>query len=115
MKYSEIQSPYIRKKLEETSWENREYIHDLLKLYEWIRNPPQSLCSIAGCGHMQSRLHEDWLALLREYSEKAYQEHIEWEAENNRRRDKARKLRQAREEAERQAELEDWLKAGGKA
>ena len=31
-------SPFIIKKIKSTSWENRSYINDLLKIRNWIKN-----------------------------------------------------------------------------
>ena len=36
MKYSNIKSPFIKKQLKKTAWDNRSYIDDLIKLHEYM-------------------------------------------------------------------------------
>ena len=36
MKYSNIKSPFIKKQLKKTKWDNRSYIDDLVKLHEYM-------------------------------------------------------------------------------
>ena len=112
-KYSSVESPYIRSRIASTPFQDRKVIDDLIRLHKWIRCEPTTASSARAYGALRRRHHEAWLALLREYSEAEY---AAWIADHERaeREEQERLEREARqEEVREQAELEDWITAGG--
>lgn len=64
--YEGIQSPYIQEKLKQTSWEDRHYIDDLLRLEQFARKPHNSWASAIIFYNLRRMYQEEWVALLEE-------------------------------------------------
>ncbi len=117
MKYSNVDSAYIRKRISETNWEDRRVIDDLIRLREGILNPPTTASSARSWCPLRDRLHDEWLILLRECGEKYYQKEMERQRKQAIREATEReewKAKQLEEERRQREELADWLRAGGK-
>ena len=110
MKYSEIQSEYIKKKIQETSWSEHEKIDELICLYKYIRQPPVQYNSGWHFGYLKSHYAEEYLELLREFSLEAYQIEIAKLEEI-----KLKISKQAQIAEDKEIKLKhEWIKSGGK-
>ncbi len=113
-KYSTIDSPYIQSRIAVTPFEDRKIIDDLIRLHGWVRSEPTTATSARAYAIVRRRHHDAWVTLFREHSEDAY---AAWLTANER-AERQRQLRLERaeqeEEARTEAEMEDWLRAGGR-
>lgn len=66
MKYSEIKSPYIIKKLQGTTWENRNYIDDLISLHHYMIKGVSHYISANLFSDLKLRYQEEYLKLIQE-------------------------------------------------
>lgn len=64
--YEIITSDHIRGLLEKTSWDNHQYIDDLLQLAHYIINPPQSIAPGYQMNSLINRYRDDYKKLLHE-------------------------------------------------
>lgn len=110
MKYTEIQSEYIKKKIQETSWLEHEKIDELICLYKYIRRPPTQFNSGMHFNYLKNHYEEEYFELIREFSEAAYQLAIE---EKVNKKKKSIELAEMASKKETQLKQE-WIKSGGK-
>jgi len=113
-KYSDVDSPFIRKRIAETRWEDRGIIDDLITLYWWVRRAPTTASSARAYVMLRKRLHDEWVTLFREYSKEAYARWLQESERIARNHDRLRMRYEAAARAEEQAELEDWIRVGGR-
>lgn len=110
MKYTEIKSDYIKGRIAETAWDDRQHIDVLVDLLRFVTQEPTTAASVRLRGTLVERFPADWLALCREHSEELYREQRALREETIRARAKL-----ADEcEAEIASHKADWLKAGGR-
>ena len=117
MKYSNIKSPFIKKKLKKTAWDNRSYIDDLIKLYEYMTSGIKSWIAASLFSDLTYKYRKEYLELIKEDidlnpNEKRiimYPKHINDMIQRN------KKIRQWKKEELRKEKLKhkDWLKSGG--
>jgi len=112
-RYSNIDSAYIQDRIGSTAFEDRNLIDDLIRLHGWIRREPATASSARAYAVLRRRHHDAWVTLFREFSAEAYAAWIETNERAERNRQLRLELSEREEEARRQAELEDWLRAGG--
>jgi hypothetical protein len=67
-RYTNITSPYIKKRLWVTPWSKREYIDDLIRLHGFIQNPPRQFVAGWGFSMLRQKYPADYLELLKEES-----------------------------------------------
>ena len=118
MKYSNIKSPFIKKQLKKTAWDNRSYIDDLIKLYEYMTSGIKSWIAASLFSDLTYKYRKEYLELIKEDidlnpNEKRiimYPKHINDMIQRN------KKIRQWKKEELRKEKLihKDWLKSGGK-
>ena len=72
-KYTSSVSPFIIQKIKTTSWSNRTYINDLLKIRNWIINEPKGFISGQHFWHFRNKYPQEYLALLDEINPEKYQ------------------------------------------
>jgi hypothetical protein len=110
MEYSKIKSAYINNLLRQTSWDEHQKIDDLINLHRYIISHPRSFTSGMHYSHLMHKYDKEFLILLKEHSEIAY------EAEIKKRNSYHEKLiSEAQKEKEYiEKRKTDWLKAGGK-
>lgn len=109
MEYASTKSNYIKSLIKETSWQDHVKIDDLIKLHNYILNHPRSFVPGMHYTYLKQKYDNEFLILLREFSEQAYDTEI-----------KTRIAFRERciEDAKKAEELVEnqkinWLKAGG--
>ena len=112
-KYSDIESPYIRRRIVATAFEEREVIDDLVWLHQRIRSEPTGAFAAWAYDTLRKRHYGAWLELLREYDEDACADRLVSEEQDERRRRARCEQDQREEEVRARAVLEDWIRAGG--
>jgi hypothetical protein len=108
--YTDITSPYIKHKLQETAWKDHAYIDHLVALHTFIVKPPANHSSaVYFCG-LKHTYHVDYLQLLKETDHTRYKKAIK------RQKQEKEELSHIKSEAKQQNEQKylDWCKAGGK-
>jgi hypothetical protein len=108
-KYTSVTSPYIRKEMAETDWEDRNRIDDLIKLQRYITQPPRGYAAGMSFTWAKDRRKREYLELLREHSEEEYEKELARRRDEKRRRAECIK-QEVREE---RASHRDWIRAGG--
>jgi hypothetical protein len=108
-RYTNITSPYIKKRLSATPWSKREYIDDLIYLHRFIQNPPRQVVAGWGFSMLRQKYPSDYLELLKEESIEQYEEEIE---RLNADGEKMSKY-ESEEQREQDALRSDWIEAGG--
>ena len=66
MKYSKIKSPFIKKKLQNTSWENRKYIDDLIQLHKYMTKGINSWIAATLFSELTFKYEGEYLKLIDE-------------------------------------------------
>ena len=117
MKYSNIKSPFIKKQLKKTTWDNRSYIDDLLKLHEYMTSGIKSWVAASLFSDLTYKYCKEYLELIKEDIDlnpnekriKMYPKHI------NDMRQRNKKIRQWKKEELRKEKYlkKDWSKTGG--
>jgi hypothetical protein len=110
MNYNEIKSEYLKKMIQETSWSSHEEVDDLIKLYEYILEPPKSLNSGMQFQSLRTQYPYEYIDLLMENSPDA----LEKEITERQSRKKAFQEHRAEEAMKMELSRQEWLKAGGK-
>jgi hypothetical protein len=110
MEYSEIKSAYIKNLLQETSWQDHKKVDDLIKLHNYIINHPKSFIPGMHYTHLMQQYDNEFLVLLKEYSEQAYDIEIK---KRNAFRDRLI-IEEKKEEEIIVNQRNEWIKAGGK-
>ena len=117
MKYSNIKSPFIKKKLQNTSWENRTYIDDLVKLHKYMISGIKSWIAASVFSELTYKYRKEYLELIKEDIDlnpnekriRMYPKQINDMIQRN------KKIRQWKKEDLRKEKLtqKDWFKSGG--
>jgi len=118
MKYSNIKSPFIKKQLQNTTWDNRIYIDDLVKLHRYMTDGIKSWIAASLFSELTYKYRREYLELIKEDIDlnpnekriKIYPKLINDMIQRN------KKIRQWKKEDLRKEKLmrKDWLSAGGK-
>tara|TARA_Y100001933_G_C18678081_1_gene429828 strand:- start:80 stop:439 length:360 start_codon:yes stop_codon:yes gene_type:complete len=66
MKYSNIKSPFIKKQLKKTAWDNRSYIDDLIKLHEYMTDGIKSWLAASLFSELTFKYEKEYLKLIDE-------------------------------------------------
>ena len=114
MEYSKITSDYIRSRIAQTSWADREYIDDLVRLARSVTQKPTGALQAWGRDVLERKYPGEWLELCREHSEEKYQQELALRKEVREAEAKRKAEREAEREAEEIQSREDWEKAGGR-
>ena len=115
-KYTSTVSPFIIQKIKTTSWSNRTYINDLLKIRNWIINEPKGFISGQHLWHFRNKYPKEYLALLEEINPEKYKVeliHKEDELLQKWNRLKEQKAYNKQEEANEMEEYQEWMAIGG--
>ena len=117
MKYSNIKSTFIKKQLQNTKWENRKYIDDLINLHKYMTDGIKSWIAASLFSELTYKYRKEYLELIKEDiylnpNEKIirmYPKHINDMLQRN------KKIRQWKKEELRKEKLiqKDWVKSGG--
>ena len=117
MKYSNIKSPFIKKQLKKTKWDNRSYIDDLVKLHKYMTDGIKSWIAASLFSELTYKYRNEYLELIKEDIDlnpnekriRMYPKHINDMIQRN------QKIRQWKKEDLRKERLihKDWLKSGG--
>jgi len=114
MKYTKIKSEYIRKKLKQAKYRNREYIDTLMKIEGLTQGRRYGMST----GHMFLNLPEmypeEWKAIWLELNPKRYHEVNERKKKDKEREEFDRLQFSEQRRKETNENKRDWLKAGGK-
>lgn len=108
--YTDITSPYIKQKLQETTWKDHAYIDHLVTLLAFISAPPATRTGTMHYNGLKSTYPEDFLQLLNET------DHAGYKAEIKRRKQEKQVISRVHSVAKQQNKLKflDWCNAGGK-
>lgn len=113
-RYEHIKSPYIRERLQQTSWENHEYIDNLVRLALYLQRGPHSMAGGYEFNFLQNKFPEETRQLRRELNVESpvlTDDQDEKVFKNYLAQAMAREVeRKAAEEA---AAKTSWLRAGG--
>ena len=115
-KYTSSVSPFIVQKIKTTSWSNRTYINDLLKIRNWIINEPKGFISGQRFWHFRKKYPKEYLALLKEINPEKYQYEIIHREEllaQKWNRLKERKSNKMKEEVKEMEEYQEWMALRG--
>lgn len=107
--YTNITSPFIKKKLISTNWSNHSYIDSLILLDKYIRKSPTSYTSSLLFHTLKKKYKEEFLALCKEYSVTRYEKEllkIEMEVQK-------RKVGDIKSKKRDENIRNNWIKAGG--
>ena len=85
-RYTSVTSPYVRKEMAGTSWKDRKRIDALIRLRNYIVEPPRGYAAGMGFGMTRDQYKEEYLDLLREHSEEAYEKEVARREEERRKR-----------------------------
>ncbi len=108
--YKNVKSEFIKNLIKERGLKGkggRGYIHDLLRLEEYILNGPRGFASGMHYHILKGKYRREWEAIYRELKPKEFEEIMQREREEERKR-KQEKERRRREEIIRQLKKE-WL------
>ena len=110
-KYSNIKSNYIKEKIKNAKFEDKEYIEDLIFLEKGITQPIAGMAGNLKFFGLKSKYHQEYSELLKEL---APEEEDKYQKDHKKEEERTRKLK---EEFKREQEQEkrDWIKAGGKS
>lgn len=114
MKYSEIKSDYIRSRIANTAWDDRQYIHSLVNLLQFVTQRPTTASSARLHSVLRQKYPNDWLALCREHSEERYQHELALCKKVREASERAKTRRESERKAEEAQSREEWEKAGGR-
>ena len=73
MEENNINSPYLLQKIKETSWKNRDYINDLIRLERMIQKGPQGFAGGQIYFLLREKYPVEFLELLKEASPQRYE------------------------------------------
>jgi len=110
-KYSNIKSNYIKEKMKNAKFEDKEFIEDLMFLEKGITQPIAGMAGNLKFFGLKSRYSQEYLELLKEL---APNEVNKYEKEQQREEERIRKSKE-QYRMEKEKEKRDWLKAGGKS
>lgn len=107
--YTNITSPFIKKKLIETSWSNHIYIDSLISLDKFIKKSPRSFTSSILFHTLKKKYKEEFLILCKEYSVERYRKEL-----GNIKKEEKGIISQNKRLKEREENLKNsWIRAGG--
>jgi hypothetical protein len=110
MKYDHIPSEYIRARMAQVAFEDREEVDGLLRLLRWRDQAPTNNAARMGFSALKARYAQGWLALCGEKSAQLEaEERAEMEA-----REAAKSAQEERRRAEEALDRDAWRRAGGK-
>ena len=66
MKYSNIKSPYIKKQLKKTIWQDRKYLDDLIQLHKYMIKGINSWISASHFDNLKFKYQKEYLELSKE-------------------------------------------------
>jgi len=110
-KYTNVKSNYIKEKIKNAKFEDKDYIEDLMFLEKGITRPLAGMAGNLKFFGLKSRYSEEYLELLKELAPDKVDK---YQKDQKKEEDRTRKLK---EEFKREQEKEksDWIKAGGKS
>jgi len=107
--YTNITSPFIKKKLVKTSWSNHIYIDSLISLEKFIKNSPRSSSSSILFHMLKNKYKEEFLILCKEYSIERCNKEL-----GNIKKKEREIISQGKRLKEREENLKNsWTRAGG--
>jgi len=110
MKYSTINSDYLKKLIQSTTWSDHQKIDELISLTNYIQHPPRTFNGGMHYSYLKSKYESDFLLLLKEFSEAKYQDEL------SKRKAETVSIKKLEKSVIRKdsALIKDWLKAGGR-
>ena len=117
MEENNIHSPYLLQKIKETSWKNRDYINDLIRLESTIQKGPQGFAGGQIYFLMRQKYSVEFLELLKEASPQRYEEALaqHQKALIDEASAEEKMVAAKKQEAEKEKEAyENWIALGGK-
>ena len=113
--YKNIKSEFIKNKIKETSWKDREYIDDLIQIENFIlRGGPNSMAGGYLYHNLKISYRREWEIIYKELNPKRYTELIQREDEEKERERKEDEERMREEEKELERKRKEWIEKGGK-
>jgi hypothetical protein len=110
MEENDINSPYLLQKIKETSWKNRDYINDLIRLERMIQKGPQGFAGGQIYFLLREKYPVEFLELLKEAA-LSDQQKSEIEKASYEEKMAAAEKQEAEKEKEAYA---NWIALGGK-
>lgn len=111
--YWDVQSDYIKGKIQGLPWERHKYIDELITLARFIREGAHSFAGAMHYRWLKEKYTEEYLALLEEYSPERYREEVVKMAVETAQQRLDREDMARQEEEERRVLQQDWEKAAG--
>ncbi|MCK4429578.1 MAG: hypothetical protein KAU95_04325, partial [Candidatus Aenigmarchaeota archaeon] len=107
-------SKFVKKKIKETSWKDREYIKDLIMIEQYVLVGNLGLTTGYIVGRLKSKYPKEWKIIHQELNPKEYKKTLKEEREE-RLKEKGEEEKFEKEEAkEERRDLKMWKKLGGK-
>jgi hypothetical protein len=117
MEENNINSPYLLQKIKETSWKNRDYINDLIRLERMIQKGPQGFAGGQIYFLLREKYPVEFLELLKEASPKRYKAALadQQKSEIEKASYKEKMIAAEKQEAEKEKKAyANWIALGGK-
>ena len=117
MEENNTNSPYLLQKIAATSWKNRDYINDLLRLERMIRNGPQGYAGGQIYFLLREKYPVELLELLKEVSPQRYEAELaqQQKAVIDKASYEEKMATAEKQETEREKEAyANWIALGGK-
>jgi len=117
MEENNINSPYLLQKIAETSWKNRDYINDLIRLERMIQKGPQGFAGGQIYFLLREKYPVEFLELLKEASPQRYEAALADQQKSKiKKASYEEKIATAeKQQAEREKEAyANWISLGGK-
>jgi hypothetical protein len=117
MEENNINSPYLLQKIKETSWKNRDYINDLIRLECMIQKGPQGFAGGQIYFLLRKKYPVEFLELLKEASPERYEAALADQQKSEIEKASYKEKITAAEKLEAEREKEayaNWIALGGK-
>jgi len=114
MIYKKIKSEFIRKKLKETSWKDREYIGHLMAIERAIIHGLGGWMDHYMYNIRKQSYRKEWEAIYKELKPKEFRNLLKQESREKEKEKKEEKKSRKRENKEYTKAKEEWKKMGGR-
>ncbi len=110
----DVKTSYVRNKIKESTFNDLDYIKALVKLENFVENPPSNFNSGMYFSMLKNKYNRDYLSIFKELDPNGFEDYLRKEDERKREYERWQKdlAKQKKEEYEKAKEW--WVRNGGK-
>jgi len=114
VKYTEAKSNFVKEKIKNSSWKDRDYIEDLMFIEKSITEGIGGWAGNMKLHGLKSRYKKEYHKIFEELDPKGYKKYLKEKTKEEEQEKKEMKEFEKQEKEEEEEEKEDWVKAGGR-